>query len=534
MAALTIGWEYLTGYAVATDPSSRDRAEWPPHPARVFMALAAAWFETGEDSDEGKALRWLEALGEPEIVLPRFKDVHERTKVTVYVPVNDKADAHSQPNKKKKAKIYPHLGSVQIGRNRQPRTFPRRYVGNAPVFMHWTRADGFDKHRDALARICAKVTRIGHSSSLVQMWAEEDDPKALGEAEHLVVDKGMPETHVRIFSAGMLDMLKEQSGIVVRPQIRPTVGLWSGYRRIASPAHTDATEFNTVFDPDIVVLRHVGGPRLPVASTLAVTRVLRKTIMSMSGVQPVPAWVSGHEQNSQPHSGSEGHMACIPLPHVGGQHPDGHLLGIGLVFPRSVDRRERGEVLGKLLVKPSGEPNTVDLKLGSLGVWRVEKCDWTETRRALKPESWTAYFDRQQGAKIWASVTPIVLDKFPKSNRTKNRSLWTQEVEDIIKKSCERIGLPAPKYIDIDTTCWHHGSPRALGKRRPLRGHGALNTDAALGDGFPLFPSRGTNAPRPQVHVWLEFDECVVGPVLLGVGRYMGYGLCKPLVEDSQ
>jgi len=53
MPGLTIGWQYLTGYAVATDPSSRDRAEWPPHPARVFMALAAAWFETGEDPDEG-------------------------------------------------------------------------------------------------------------------------------------------------------------------------------------------------------------------------------------------------------------------------------------------------------------------------------------------------------------------------------------------------------------------------------------------------------------------------------------------------
>ena len=36
MASLAIAWEYLTGYAVATDPSTRDRAEWPPHPARVF------------------------------------------------------------------------------------------------------------------------------------------------------------------------------------------------------------------------------------------------------------------------------------------------------------------------------------------------------------------------------------------------------------------------------------------------------------------------------------------------------------------
>ena len=69
MPGLTIGWEYLTGYCVATDPASRQRAEWPPHPGRVFMALAAAWFETGEDADEGNALRWLENLGDPEMAL---------------------------------------------------------------------------------------------------------------------------------------------------------------------------------------------------------------------------------------------------------------------------------------------------------------------------------------------------------------------------------------------------------------------------------------------------------------------------------
>lgn len=58
MPGLTIAWEYLTGYYRATNPASRESAEWPPHPARVFMALAAAWFETGEDAEEEKALRW--------------------------------------------------------------------------------------------------------------------------------------------------------------------------------------------------------------------------------------------------------------------------------------------------------------------------------------------------------------------------------------------------------------------------------------------------------------------------------------------
>ena len=80
MKGLTIGWEYLTGYAVATDPGDRQRVEWPPHPARVFMALAAAWFETGEDADEKEALEWLERIeSEPELHLPSRGAEFERS-----------------------------------------------------------------------------------------------------------------------------------------------------------------------------------------------------------------------------------------------------------------------------------------------------------------------------------------------------------------------------------------------------------------------------------------------------------------------
>ena len=58
MASFSLVIEYLTGYAVATDPSSRQKPEWPPHPARVYMALAAAHFETDgslEDKRAGRA-----------------------------------------------------------------------------------------------------------------------------------------------------------------------------------------------------------------------------------------------------------------------------------------------------------------------------------------------------------------------------------------------------------------------------------------------------------------------------------------------
>ena len=65
-----LGIDFITGVAVMTDAASRERAEWPPHPARVFMALVAAHCETkplpedGSDAEEGwslerAALEWL-------------------------------------------------------------------------------------------------------------------------------------------------------------------------------------------------------------------------------------------------------------------------------------------------------------------------------------------------------------------------------------------------------------------------------------------------------------------------------------------
>jgi CRISPR-associated protein Csb2 len=276
-----------------------------------------------------------------------------------------------------------------------------------------------------------------------------------------------------------------------------------------------------------LVLAQEAGPTLPAVSTLAVTQALRGAVMKHGGIQPVPVWVSGHKSDGSKCEDDTGHLGCIPLPFVGDEHADGHLLGVGLVFPRSVDRRERGRVLGPLLMGKDGQPRQVELKLGRLGVWTLKKRDWSEPRRTLQPETWTAH---PKGAKTWASVTPVVLNRFPKVDRVKDRVGWTDEVAGILAEGCRHIGLPEPSGIDIDTTCWHRGGPRATGKRRALRRHnGTDGGDAALGEGFPFYPAKSANASRPQVHVWLQFAQPVAGPVLLGAGRFLGYGLCKPL-----
>src|SRR2546423_1470403 len=92
---LAFGIRYLNGFVAAAEPDAHERAECPPHPGRVFMALAAAHFQTGGDPAERAALAWLEELGDA----PRIRAIDriQRTVVTHYVPVNDKAGDPSKP-----------------------------------------------------------------------------------------------------------------------------------------------------------------------------------------------------------------------------------------------------------------------------------------------------------------------------------------------------------------------------------------------------------------------------------------------------
>ena len=182
MSSFSLVIEYLTGYAVATDPANREQAEWPPHPARVFMALAAAHFETNgigkdkqdEDAERG-ALEWLATLPPPDLTVPQctFRDVR-----TVYVPVNDQGS-----------------GEALLKRSRQPRFFPRVRIGSEPLRQTWHTSNTVPaEHLDALESICQNVTRIGHSSSLVWVRLERDT----SDSPTLVPDEFSLEKSLRV------------------------------------------------------------------------------------------------------------------------------------------------------------------------------------------------------------------------------------------------------------------------------------------------------------------------------------------------
>lgn len=534
---LALGIRYLNGYVAATEPDDEGRAEWPPHPGRVFMALAAAHFQTGGDPDERKALLWLEGLKEhgepaaPHVVAP---SACQRSVVTHYVPVND--DSAGCRNKQGKTVVFQEIAQTGLRRNRQDRTFARAWlVEHDTVYMTWPGFEPDSSTRAALEGLCAKVTRIGHSTSLVQMWlADAGEP---GKATWVPED-ARAETHLRLAPPGTLEYLERQfNGKAVEefgalqvtaddatdkkaqkaarkrlrekypdgapPQLRPNLSVYQGYAP-PSPEGAEGDATGTVFSPHLIALRllPIAGPyrQLDLACALTMVGRWREALLSQSNdlSEAVRSVLSGHDANGAPLE--EPHLALAPLAFVGHPNADGHLLGMGASLPGDLSRDDRRDVLRAL-------GRVRELKLGCLGVWRLEAVTEARPPWNLRALAWTAH---PLGALEWSTVTPVVFDRHPK---VKGKAAYRAAVAAMVERCCARVGLPSPTQVIVTPVSVHPGVPSA--------------------HAFPRL-NRKDGSPRRHTHAILVFDEPVRGPVLLGAGRYRGYGLCRPLDGFSE
>lgn len=525
-----LGIRYLMGWAMATaDGAKKERAEWPPHPDRVFMALAAAWFETGQDALEEEALQELEKLSSPGI---RASDREVRLITTTYVPVNDSSVATTKTVRNVCADPTAKLGKYKDAgltllpefRSRQPRAFPVAIPHEPLVYLTW-QEDFSETHRQALASLCRKVTSIGHSASLVQMWLADNPPEP-----NLVPKGGVARHRLRVFGPGRLRYLEERCNRTAvvdyldreerikqekgkdreklkgdqkalfpngRPvSLRPLPGLWQGYDEPLLPPPVPVR--GSYYDPRLVVLA-VSGKRLSLPATFKVTEALRGALLAACP-SPIPEWLSGHTPDGGPSRNP--HLALIPLPFAGSEHADGRLMGVALALPRELDPAEVERVLTSWLW---------DVQTGEVRKNRLFGGQWLECgveleiRESpptnLRAETWTT------GSRRWATVTPVVLDRHFDGARK-----WELAAESV-KDGCERIGLPRPVEVLLHPVSMIQGVPRS--------------------NEFPWLTRKKDGGRMHHAHAVLIFDEEVQGPIMVGAGRFRGYGLCRPLTQGG-
>ncbi len=553
--------ELLTGRYAATAHNDRGRAEWPPHPARFFSALVAALHDHDVDQAERDALLWLEQLEAPSLKVDPESKVGRRQVQDVYVPVNDislgentesfetsaqrtiaeatekvtRAEARlnaekstTPPNGGKIAKAEKTLARAKENltkrnealakgppatdvaaaialmperRTRQVRTFPV-VLPETPTFAFlWPTADP-SSHQAALERLCARVTRLGHSSSLVRCTLIDDD------ITPTLVPSDEGDLVLRVVGPGQLDRLQKafehHQGVQSRVLAARPQRYGPAFKK-AMPSPRTRSVFSST---DWVLFERVGGWRPLASRTTDLARALRSALIEVHGNQALPATLSGHAENGPT---EQPHVAFVPLPFVGHEHADGGLMGCALVLPRDLPACDR-ELLLRLVAKWETERadgrGNLTLAGGTLPPIHVLRVD-VSAKAALDPMRWSRSSVR------FITATPIALDKNPgnlRSNHERAAHKAALEAQQCIGDACLRVVGVRPSSVEVSLA--------------------PLLTGAQHIRHFLPWPGRPGRTPRVRVHADICFAEPVRGPLLVGAGRYFGLGLCLP-VEDQ-
>ena len=471
MPELCLEVEFLTGRYVAADPFARELPEWPPAPARVFAALAAAAFED-EAPDALEALRWLESLPAPSIraqplaivATPRQAAGSNKPPIH-FVPVNDTSMKH---------------GSL-VREGRQPRPFPSLALAEPRVHFLWSDTPDAQNHIPTLTRLAALVPYIGESASVTRLtWRT-----AAGTVPNLIPHLD-GEFALRVPTCGQTDRFADN----FKSGRAPAAGVQVRYAKREALSYPPAFPPSAAARVEPFIFRLEGSPSLCVTHALHLTAAIRRALVALAGetAHPVPPVLHGHANDGG--RLRQDHGIVVPLPHVTGPHASGRIIGFGVLLPRTL---------------PASDRQTSLLALGALKEVRFEggncfpviRCGRWEARRTLQLSSWAG------PARVWITVTPAVLSRFPGKRPDKSPS-------SLVKTMCRHVGLPEPAAWEFRGASFAPGIPhaRAYLARRPHW------------------------RPLPYGHLRLEFAEPVTGPLVIGSCRHYGLGLLLPLLDE--
>lgn len=480
---LVLEIEHLTGVAFAALGPDSDLPDWPPQPDRVFSALVASWGARGQRATEARALEWLEVQPAPRIVASGHI---ARTAPVRFVPPNDpKSGTAGNPA------VVPAL------RSRQPRRFPAARPFDPLVRYVWPGADPDAGTMAALEGLAADTAYVGHSTSQTRCRFTRAGAEALPEDAlwpTRSVYKGRLAELCRFFDAGR----RPNRGALVKP-----------------PAEAGREMPHGVFGERWLLLEHRAGDMPDLRAAALVAKEIRDTLSSgyrQIGLgDRVPEAVSGHRSGGAP--ALSPHIAIVPMSVTGSLYSDGHALGFAVVPPRDGGLFDDADFLRALRAVAPFDPKSGRhvLHLHRFGLHLAPTVDPPGDRRSLDPALYTA------PATTFATVTPIVLDRHLKEKGAARQ----EEIARQIAAACRNAGFPEPETQAIvpDKHSAVTGAPSA---------YPSGNAPAWMRWKLPE-----SLASRQLTHAVIRFPEKVCGPVLLGAGRFVGLGLCRPLDPEK-
>jgi CRISPR-associated protein Csb2 len=446
-------------------------AEWPPHPARVFCAIAAS----AESNADWAALRWLESQAPPHVQADHA-DVVRKGRLAGYVVENT---------------IKFGGGNLTWpGRNNGLRSRSFAVPATPSFAIVWPDANPPPPLLKRLRCMAENVPYVGRSTSLAMVSVSNDVPAIGSHVSYRPTNLGYTGAiwELRIPYPGYTDQLQDAYREGRRSwEVDRTAPYTIASSPESRPIRTAAAHAVVRGPFEGLMTWSIIRPVVPVSGDqiVALACALRSIVLSRMG-DSIPAQISGHDAPGRPHVG------FLALPDVGHQHADGHVLGLALAVPRGLEGAHLAALLQAVITNPVS-----DLRLPG---GRVVHLEYGADRWGIQPVRWTAA-GTVGGATEWATVTPLMLDGHLRRRR---------HAADEVARSFVLAGYPRPE-VEISSAPLLQG-----GVYRPGRG--------TLPNGRPR---------RPLVHACVRFPAPVMGPVLAGSMRYLGLGLCLP-VRDTQ
>lgn len=485
--------------------------DWPPSPARLFQALVAGAGLAGPlKADEQQALGWLEKQAAPIIAAPRAWQ--PRRGVLFYMPNNDSDRIEGDPLRMAKIRT-----ATKVFR-------PYFFDAEVPFVYAWplTAAQCDDAFARVICSLVERLYQLGRGLDMAWGWGEVIDDHRLDEllTSHpgrvFRLSAGKSATMLPAPCSGSLESIEKRFrayGERFR-YVKEGRAVKVVFRKPPRP-HFKNAAYDSPPTRALYELRQAG--RDAAFASWSLTRVSALVVRLRDGAvdrlkRALPQRTAEIERalvGRKPDGTNDGsprdRVRIIPLPSIGHFYADREIRRVLIEVPATCPLRA----------------DDVCWAFSGLDVVDEETGEVLAVLTRSDDDGFLRHYgiENETCCHLWRTVTPAAL---PEGARRRRIDPAHKRAE--AKGGDERAREQARAAAAVCQALRHAGVDAVIKtirlQREPFEGNGGRVEPFACGTRFQK---------ERLWHVEIEFNEPITGPLVIGDGRFLGFGIMAPV-----